>query len=322
VAGLRFFLSGLAAGGLLVSAAVCAVGAMMAQGGRFSLTLDIAAHFAPAWLAGGLATLLLGLALARDGMRAAIALLSLIAVLGAGQLTAAELLRPASARADADAPRRIKLIQFNAWHRNQNLDGAARWIAAQKPDVVVVEESSPALLAAMQRHGRWQVSCRKCSVMVFSPHPMTKLKLDRPRGMRAPALSAVSLAAPGGGTYAVVGVHFTWPTEVGWHQEQAKGLLRVLGRQPRERTIVAGDFNSAPWSASRRAQDKALGLERRTRALFSWPAYTPESRRDVPLPFLPIDHIYAGRAWRTVSVTRGPRLGSDHYPVVAVLALR
>jgi endonuclease/exonuclease/phosphatase (EEP) superfamily protein YafD len=37
---------------------------------------------------------------------------------------------------------------------------------------------------------------------------------------------------------------------------------------------------------------------------------------------LPIDHIYAGRAWRTVRLVRGPRVGSEHYPLVIDLALR
>nr|QQZ48664.1 hypothetical protein JKL49_14190 [Phenylobacterium glaciei] len=46
-----------------------------------------------------------------------------------------------------------------------------------------------------------------------------------------------------------------------------------------------------------------FGLERRTKALFSWPAYLGAK---VPFPFLPIDHVYAGKGWRTVSVKRGP----------------
>ena len=40
----------------------------------------------------------------------------------------------------------------------------------------------------------------------------------------------------------------------------------------------------------------------------------------LPFPFLPIDHVYAGRDWRTVRVQRGPRLDSDHYPVIVRLA--
>ena len=95
----------------------------------------------------------------------------------------------------------------------------------------------------------------------------------------------------------------------------------VLNRLPKDRLILAGDFNSTPWSFSRRREDAMFGLERRTKALFSWPAGEVSRHRiKVPFPFLAIDHVYAGKAWRTVSVRRGPRLGSDHYPVVVVLA--
>ena len=38
-----------------------------------------------------------------------------------------------------------------------------------------------------------------------------------------------------------------------------------------------------------------------------------------PFPFLPIDHVYVGSAWRTVSVVAGPPIGSDHRPVVVEL---
>jgi endonuclease/exonuclease/phosphatase (EEP) superfamily protein YafD len=97
--------------------------------------------------------------------------------------------------------------------------------------------------------------------------------------------------------------------------QTALALADVIDRYDHSRLIVAGDFNLAPWSFGLRRLDNRLGLERRDRALFSWPAY--RSR----IPFVPLDHVYAGAAWRTVSIERGPSLGSNHYPVVATLVL-
>ena len=86
--------------------------------------------------------------------------------------------------------------------------------------------------------------------------------------------------------------------------------------------IVAGDFNMTPWSFGLRRFDERIGLERRDLALFSWPGKLTLGGKALPvLPILPIDHVYAGADWRTVSVKRGPALGSDHFPVVATLAL-
>jgi len=95
----------------------------------------------------------------------------------------------------------------------------------------------------------------------------------------------------------------------------------MVSEHSKDRLIIVGDFNSTPWSFGRRRDDARLGVLRRTRNLFSWPAErVSHNKLPAPFPVLPIDHIYAGRGWATVSVRRGPRLGSDHYPVVAVLA--
>ena len=77
-----------------------------------------------------------------------------------------------------------------------------------------------------------------------------------------------------------------------------------------------------PWSFTLKRLDRGLGIERRTHALASWPAGEFSGYRlHSPMPLVPIDHVYAGRDWRTVSVKRGPKLGSDHYPVVVTLRL-
>jgi endonuclease/exonuclease/phosphatase (EEP) superfamily protein YafD len=144
------------------------------------------------------------------------------------------------------------------------------------------------------------------------------LAIDRPRrGFygRGPAIT-IARFADASGPYAVAGVHFIWPTDR-WQPENSRRMLQVLQPYSRERLILAGDFNSTPWSFARRRDDAALGMERRTRALFSWPAGEAPG-----FPFLPIDHVYAGPGWATVSVRRGPALSSDHYPVVAVLAAK
>lgn len=123
------------------------------------------------------------------------------------------------------------------------------------------------------------------------------------------------------GDYVLIGLHRPWPMNVDEVARQEAYLRRLVRSFGPETAIVVGDFNSTPWSFDRRREDEAMGLIRRTRALFSWPAdRVSHNRSPTHLPLLPIDHIYAGSGWRTVSVERGPRLGSDHYPVIVVLA--
>ena len=141
---------------------------------------------------------------------------------------------------------------------------------------------------------------------------------QRWRGEKVAALSAAwaEVQAPGG-AFTALTTHYTWPTWVYAQEWQRGELVRLADRHRADDLIITGDFNLTPWSKALHEQDVRLGLVRRTRAVFSWPA---EFKRIVaPAPLLPIDHVYAGRAWRTVSVKRGPRLGSDHYPVIVTL---
>ncbi len=219
----------------------------------------------------------------------------------------------------------FKLIQFNLWVFNLDPEGAARWILAQDADVLVLEEASGEQGAVVQqlRDGYpFATTCvegRACSTVLLSRRrPMAEAALQLE--LRCAAAWA-SYPAPGG-EVTVVGVHAAWPYPPRLQRRQSQRLAELLQGLPREKLIVAGDFNSTPWSFALRRQDQLFGIERRTRALFSWPAaaWWPGVRMKPPFPILPIDHVYAGPGWRAVKVERGPRLGSDHYPLVVTLS--
>jgi endonuclease/exonuclease/phosphatase (EEP) superfamily protein YafD len=132
---------------------------------------------------------------------------------------------------------------------------------------------------------------------------------------------AASTITDAQGEFTIFGVHRHWPIRFAKYEAQQQALGKVLASDPSSRSILAGDFNSTPWSFSRRREDRSIGLIRRTRALFSWPAArSSHNPFPAPFPYLPIDHVYAGKGWATVKVERGPRLGSDHYPIVVTLA--
>lgn len=304
---------------LAVFSALAAVGA---HGGRFHPRLDVLSHFAPFWLAAGVTALALCGIAPKGLLRGTTLVFALIAIAASGALILPEYLRPIS-RAAADAPHRIKLIQFNTKERFARVDAATEWILAEKADVVVLEEASKPLVKRLKAAG-YHSACGECSVVILSLARPIHTDVPKIRhASRAWAPTARASFASEDGGFTVVGVHTAWPTYGDYQQRQGQRLAKVLDELPRDRLIVAGDFNSAPWSFSRRAEDERFGLERRTRGLFSWPApdFRLKGRLRSPIPLLPIDHVYAGADWKTVSVRRGPPLGSDHFPVVVVLAL-
>jgi endonuclease/exonuclease/phosphatase (EEP) superfamily protein YafD len=304
---------------LLLLAAISGVGAIGAQGGRFSSNLDLLAQFAPIWLFAGTAALLGGLLL-RGGLRWLVILGGLVGVAGSAVLIVPEFLRDTGPHAPADAPGQIKIVQFNVWSHNQDPEAVLRWIDAEDPDIAVIEETPPGLLKALKAHPRWRVACAQCDILMLSKAPALKATpaIQR-RGHEVMAPLTHAVFADRRGRFDVIGVHNAWPTDAD-QAFQEERLAKLISTLPQDRTIVTGDFNSTPWSFARRRWDQAFGIPRRDRAVATWPARRYRRLQWLGAPFLAIDHVYAGPGWATVSVYRGRRLTSDHYPVVAVLA--
>lgn len=311
--------------GLIGLAGLLALAALLAQGGRMSSALDVLTSFAAVYLAGGAAVLIGGAVNRRWRERGVLMLLGGVAVIAAAALMTPEFL---AARAPVTGPaglgERLKIVQLNlksdeAWNSR-----VVDWLIEEDPDVVVLQDLGPNLKAMIKRRvaGHHLTCAKDCNVALLS-----KTAPLRYQGFQGGSygLTPRTLLAEFGsshGPFEVAGIHFARPhlkgpnsprTSVYIQAEQSRQLRGILSSADHDSLVLAGDFNSTPWSFARQGEDRALRLERRTRFLFSWPA----NRTGIAL--LPIDHIYAGSGWRTVGVARGPFLGSDHYPVVAVL---
>ncbi|HEY8571147.1 endonuclease/exonuclease/phosphatase family protein [Phenylobacterium sp.] len=317
----RIVLTALIAPPAFLAVLVCATAALAAWLGRGSLRFDVLTHFAPVWFAGGLVAAVGG-AFLKGFDRGALVSLGTIAMVAAGGLIVPELIRSTGPKAAADAPGQIKLVQFNVWYHNRDMASVVAWLRKEAPDVAVLEEATPELRRLLQAEPGWHVSGGRSEVVIISKaQPVSSFG----RGEFPPTVGPIGGATfrDARGAFTVIGVHYAWPTDAADQQSQERRLAAAIRKYRGERTIVAGDFNSAPWSFSRKRWDREFGLPRRTRALFSWPAAQYNRIRWLGLfPILPIDHVYAGDGWATVSVKRGPKVGSDHYPVIVTLAPR
>ena len=304
----------------LALASGSAVAAIAGQGGRWNATLDVLNHFTPFWLAAGIVAFGFW-SIHRAGRL--IPTLAGIAVIVSALQVAPELFAGRGRASPVPGAETLKIVQFNLYGRNSDPRGTARWLLAQDADVVVVEEgygqAKPVTRALNTRYPN-HLTCaepRPCPTAIFSKRPI-KGGGGTMATMGFPAVWATIQGA--GGAFTVAGAHYSWPIPAGPQQTERRVLAGIMSGFKQDRLIAAGDFNSTPWSFAMADQDKRFGLKRLTRALASWPAGNfSRFQLPFPLPFLPIDHVYAGKGWRAVSVRRGPRLGSDHFPVVVVL---
>jgi endonuclease/exonuclease/phosphatase (EEP) superfamily protein YafD len=313
----------LARGAALMSSLLAAIAALACLGGAFDNGLDALTHLAPVWLGLGLLGLVLTLAFGHDGERRALIGLSTLAILASGGLMAPELTASLNRPAKPVGGAPLKLVQFNLWAQNDAPEATLDWILAQQADLVLVEEAGGAswpIVKQLRETYPYAVSCdgvRPCDTWIFSRWPMRAKRGFRQDGQ--PLAGAWATLRHPGGDFTVAATHYVWPLPAGVQQAQSRRLVTNLAAFDKTTLIVAGDFNSTPWSFSLRRQDKALGLERRTRGLATWPTGQFSRLVSAPFPILPIDHVYAGQAWKTVKVERGPVLGSDHRPVVVTL---
>ncbi|HVF18204.1 MAG TPA: endonuclease/exonuclease/phosphatase family protein, partial [Steroidobacteraceae bacterium] len=122
-----------------------------------------------------------------------------------------------------------------------------------------------------------------------------------------------------GQSIAIIGAHLRWPLSRRKSHQRSYELGMIAKRVALERdpVLVAGDFNLTPWSEhfarfieTSGLRDCALGQG----MLASWPT------QFLPLR-IKIDHCFASPDWQVQRMSLGPKLGSDHFPLVAELQL-
>lgn len=296
--------------------------------GRWSETADAINNFSP--LIMGIAASSAVIALLRSGMAMRVIL---IAALVAGFASGLSRIRgeyaatPPQGAIRPDTPL-LRLLTHNVLVGNRDVRATVAAIARSGADIVLLQETDGNLrgalpaLAAIYPYGS---PCEhRCSLKILSKRPLiqTRYRLRTTAGAAiGPPLIWATTTAPDGRPVTVVSLHYPWPVPAGAQQRQRDALVQALGRIDTGDLILAGDMNLTPWTHAMQRQDAGMRpMARITRAAWSFPARLGAWRW--PVAVLPIDHIYTGTGWRTVSVRTLPATGSDHLPVLATLERR
>lgn len=303
---------------LLFGLALATVGRMFAHKAWW---LDVLADFQVQYVAAA-AALFLAALLARRIKQSVLAL-ALLAVNGAILAPHVAPFSPPVAPAAAGQPA-MKVVGFNLSFANRDTAAALDFLRRENADVVTVMEVTEQWRLALERlkdlypHRFYGPVCR-CpwdpphAIGVLSKRAWREVRVERsPLTGRVFAVLTRFASAPA--DLVVAGVHLANPLyRPASHQKaEAARLASVLGRLEGP-VVVAGDFNMTPFSARYGTLLRESGLRRAEGGLNStWPA---------PLtPFgLPLDHILVNAAVGLASMRVGPRLGSDHRPVIATM---
>jgi endonuclease/exonuclease/phosphatase (EEP) superfamily protein YafD len=211
--------------------------------------------------------------------------------------------------------KRLRIAFANLLRENRDAQRAIDWVRREKVDIFVAAETQdhwPEALAALTDELPHVAGHRWGDVLVFSRHPV----VGEPQHVFANVGYAVAVEIEG---ITVVAVHTASP-QMRALSLACDELLEKVGRLVPSipgPIVAIGDFNATPWSAPIAKLIAETGL-----------AYGPGARigtfpavlggRPVPKWLaLPIDLVLAGHGASVAERRHGPRLGSDHWPVIA-----
>lgn len=264
--------------------------------------LDLAAHWQPLYALGWLALCLLcALRTWRWLLFAPLALLPL--------LTASGPLPDAAGGTPA-----LVVVAANVHVGNRDPTPLVAWLRAQPADVVVVSELTPAYASALQRQLGDDYPYRSLfpkdspfGIGIFSRRMLYKAR----RGDSDPAQVLTVQVRAGKHTVRLIAAHPMPPLAPQWHGKR-DALLRIVSATTGTPVILAGDLNATPWSTA--LIGAAHGGLLRTMSLApTWPRWGRGAFG------IPIDHVLASAHFRRGASSRGPDIGSDHYPVRVAL---
>jgi endonuclease/exonuclease/phosphatase (EEP) superfamily protein YafD len=221
---------------------------------------------------------------------------------------------------DIQAPaghRIIRLMSFNSWLNNRDIEALAQEIEHDDPDILLMFEFGPEKQALKQRlrdRYSFQDDCvhlDNCSIAVFSKFPL--VDFESHGSWEGPPMIRATFGRELG-DLSVIGTHTTRFPNLRAQLTQL-GELGDMVRKLSGPRIVAGDFNATPTSRMLSVFQGRSQLRRLDEFLPTWPARWQ-------LPQLAIDHIFASEDVKSIEKVRiGGNAGSDHYPLVVRIAV-
>jgi endonuclease/exonuclease/phosphatase (EEP) superfamily protein YafD len=220
----------------------------------------------------------------------------------------------------------LRLMSANVLSQNRTPAKVLDVVRAADPDLLVLVDARQerwlrvlSALATSYPYRAPQTWGERPPVILFSRHPVISDKvIEAPRGGRPYLLAEVAV---GDQTLVIAGVHPSSPSPSAPRDTRRRNReldhIAEVAREADRPLIVAGDFNTTPWSPHFQDLLAAAGLRNAADGhgyIGTWPTWFWPA-------LIPIDHVLFKGPLAVTTMRRGPAVGSDHYPLLADVRL-
>ena len=219
--------------------------------------------------------------------------------------------------------RELKLLQANVLSTNADYASLSALLDSEQPDVVVLQEVSPAWAEEVRRlasawpHQVVEEREGNFGIALLSQYPLVATAVVASEPLGFPTI--VATLDVSGRRVQLVGTHPMIPLgerNYGARNTQLATVGDLLRRGDGARMLV-GDLNTSMWDLNYRTLEARTGLRNVRRGFGvkpTWPTF-------LPFAMIPIDHVLVSSDIGIVDVRTGPRIGSDHLPLIVTLTL-
>jgi len=227
----------------------------------------------------------------------------------------------AGSRPDPTDPQ-LRLLLANVWHPGDDYGALLDLVNREQPDVIGLTELTRDWAAGVDPglegypYRVLQAQPGAYGIGLYSRVPLRNARIVYPARRWPPVARATVLVNGRGVELFVLHGPSAIRGGVAKRHREFMGNLGTLARDAGDTTLVCGDVNAAPWTASFQDLRDRGRLERDDPwRPFEW-TYPVWNR----LLQVPIDQCLAGSAL-SVSSRTGPAIGSDHFPLLVAVSL-
>lgn len=217
----------------------------------------------------------------------------------------------------------LRLMVTNVWSSNRQHEKLLRLIREESPEVVLALEVNDAWMRALRELSDeypYQQSFARADnfgIALFSKYPFEQSEILEIGDRKLPSVFG-KIEFKGGTTVSIIGTHPLPPKgrAAEFRNQQLSEVANFAANQS-EHVVLCGDLNVTPWSPhwddllkQSNMQDSRQGFGLQP----SWPAGNPLLR-------IPIDHVLVSDQINVINRRIGPRIGSDHLPVIVDLGI-